>query len=142
MRGILVRGEPRSEGGDLEEDAGRLAEVDRAEPEAVDDLRRMPTGLRDEVVPRLVVLHRRGPRDMVDRARAADAGRLRRFRVLDPTAARVGPRVPAPVLPLEAERSEELVARPAVRADTLEALQCELPRVLGMARHEWLLLDL
>ena len=79
---------------------------------------------------------------MVDRARAADAGRLRRFRVLDPTAARVGPRVPAPVLPLEAERSEELVARPAVRADALEALQCELPRDLGMARHERLVLDL
>src|SRR5207248_5740726 len=104
MRGILVRGEPRSEGGDLEEDAGRLAEVDRAEPEAVDDLRRVPTGVRDEVVPRLVVLHRRGPRDMVDGACAADAGRLGRLGVLDPAAARLGACVPAAVLLLEAKR--------------------------------------
>src|SRR4029453_3448713 len=36
---VLVRGEPRSERRDLEEDAGGLAEVDGAEPEAVDDRR-------------------------------------------------------------------------------------------------------
>ena len=37
---VLVHGEARAERRDLEEDAARLAEVDRAEPEAVDDRRR------------------------------------------------------------------------------------------------------
>src|SRR6476660_1411285 len=95
MRWIFVGREPRSKRGDLEQDAGRLAEVDRAEPEAVDDLRRLAAGCGDAVVPGLVVLHRRGPGDVMDGARPADAGHERRLGILDPAAARLRPRVPA-----------------------------------------------
>src|SRR6185369_5871889 len=57
--------------------------------------------------------------------------------VLDPAPTRLGARVPAArLLLLEAELGEELVDRPAVRADALEALERDLPRDLGMVRDE------
>src|SRR5439155_774419 len=71
---------------------------------------------------------------------AAGAGHVRSLGVLDPAAARVGPRVPAAVLLLEAERREELVARAAVRADALETLKRDLMRDLGVVRDERLVL--
>src|SRR5207248_11589412 len=49
--------------------------------------------------------------------------------------------VPAAVLLLEPERSHEVVARAAVRPHSLEALQRQLPRNLGMVRHQWLVAD-
>ena len=64
----LVGGEAGPERGDLEQDAARLAEVDRAEVEAVDDRGRPRAGLRDAVAPRLVLVQRRRPGDVVDRA--------------------------------------------------------------------------
>ena len=48
----------------------------------------------------------------------------------------------AVLLLLEAELREELVDRPAVRADSLEALQRDLPRDLGMVRDERLVRNL
>ena len=69
---ILVRREARAERRDLEEHAARLAEVDRAEVEAVDHGRRLRAGRGDPLAPGLVLLHRRGPGDVVDGARAAD----------------------------------------------------------------------
>src|SRR4029077_13774629 len=58
VRRILVRREAGPEGRDLEQDAARLAEVDRAEPEAVDDLRRMAAGGGDAGVPPPLLLPR------------------------------------------------------------------------------------
>ena len=104
--------------------------------------RRVAAGLFDEVVPGLVIVHRRRPRNVVDCARAGDAGHVRRLGVLDPAATRLGARVPAAVLPLEPERAHEVVVRPAVGAHSLEALQRQLPRNLGMVRHERLVADL
>src|SRR5919204_6209287 len=49
----LVGREAGAEGGDLEEDAARLAEVDRAEVEAVDDGGRRRAGLQRPRPPRL-----------------------------------------------------------------------------------------
>src|SRR5207247_5998837 len=69
----LVHVEPGANRGDREQDAARLAEVDRAEVEAVDHRRRMGSGLRDALLPGLVVVHRRGPRHVMHRPRAADA---------------------------------------------------------------------
>src|SRR5205085_6375470 len=84
--GRLVGREAGADRGDLEEDAARLAEVDRAEVEAVDDGRRGRAGVERALPPRLVVVHRRGPRDVVDRARAAHAA-LGGRRVVDVEAA-------------------------------------------------------
>ncbi len=65
---------PGPERRDLEEDAARLAEVDRAKPEAVDHGRRPAAGLGDALPPRLVLVHRRRPGDVVDGARSGDSG--------------------------------------------------------------------
>src|SRR6218665_3045722 len=86
MGGVLVGVEARSERGDLEEDARRLAEVDRLEPEAVDDLGRAGAGGERAFAPGLVVVHRGGEGDVVDGAGAL-AARLGRRRVVDPVSA-------------------------------------------------------
>src|SRR5919109_5402481 len=64
----LVDGEPGTDRCDLEQDAARLAEVDRAEVEAVDDRRWMRTARAHALVPRRVLVLRRGPGDVVHRA--------------------------------------------------------------------------
>src|SRR6266542_2750672 len=132
MLRVFVRRKARSERGDLEQHAARLAEVDRAEPEAVDDRRRPAAGLDDALPPRLVVLHRRCKRDVVDGAGARAAGLVRRVLVLDPAAARLAARLPGLSRALEAERLEERLGAqlrvPRVRADALEPLQRELLR--------------
>src|ERR1700760_5001684 len=77
VRRVLVDGEARTDRRDLEQHAARLAEVDRAEVEAVDDGRRAwPPGLGDARLPRLLVVGLRRERDVVHRACA------RRRRVL------------------------------------------------------------
>ncbi len=81
--GILVEREARAERRDLEEDAARLAEVDRAEPEAVDDRRRVHSGRghRSRARPRAppsTTPRRRGGRFPRRRRRARPAARRRR----------------------------------------------------------------
>ena len=69
--GVLVDREAGGERGDLEQDAARLAEVDRLEVVAVADVGvTSPPGRRDALLPGEVVLVARGPRDVVDGARA------------------------------------------------------------------------
>src|SRR5438445_11360911 len=72
----LVGREAGPDGGDLEQHAARLPEVDRAEVEAVDHRSGIAAARDDLLAPRLVVFHRRGPRDVVDGARAAKSTRL------------------------------------------------------------------
>src|SRR5207244_1227080 len=60
------------------QDAARLAEVDGAEVEAVDDRRRVGAGGGDALLPGLVLLRRRCPGNVVDRACSLDAGLGRR----------------------------------------------------------------
>src|SRR5262245_29404875 len=69
----LVGREPGADGRDLEQDAARLAEVDRLEVEAVDDGRRRAACVDHPLSPGLVLLGWGGPRDVVDRAGARDA---------------------------------------------------------------------
>src|SRR5438105_11607532 len=68
----LVDGEAGADRRDREQHAARLAEVDRAEVEAVDHRRGRGTRLGDAFLPGLVVVHRRSPGDVMHRARAAD----------------------------------------------------------------------
>src|SRR5205807_5046001 len=78
-RGRLVDRETRPDRRNLEQDAARLAEVDRLEVEAVDHRRRVRAGLDHPLAPILVCLRLAGPGDVVDGARALDAGFGRRF---------------------------------------------------------------
>src|SRR5213079_2854986 len=69
----LVGREARAERRDLEEDAARLAEVDRLEVEAVDDRRHVRAGLGHALAPRLVFVGLGGPGHVMNGARAADS---------------------------------------------------------------------
>src|SRR5262249_7255497 len=118
----LVRREAGADGGDLEEDAARLAEVDRLEVETVDDGRGACARLEDPVAPRLVVLHLGRPRDVVHGSGAGKAGVRRRLVEAVGRAARVAAHLPGGVPQrLEAEGVLEEVAartgRPGVGAD-------------------------
>src|SRR5437763_12294947 len=108
----LVDGEAWADGGDLEQYAARLAEVDRAEVEAVDDRRRVSAALRDALLPRFVLVLGRGPGDVMDRARTWDAGLARRLVVRVPGAALCAADLPHGVaVRVERERPlEELAA--------------------------------
>src|SRR5579872_646539 len=77
MLRAFVGGEPGSERRDLEQNPAWLAEVDRAEVEAIDDRRDVGAGSREALPPRRVLGHLTRPGDVVDRARArhAAAGR-------------------------------------------------------------------
>ena len=70
----LVGGEPGADGGDFEENAARLAEVDRLEVETVDDRGRMRSGLGHAGAPGLVLVHLRGPGDVMHGAGAGNPG--------------------------------------------------------------------
>src|SRR3954447_26806466 len=70
MFGIFVDGEAGREGRDLEQDAARLAEVDRAEVVAVEDLRHIAAGLDDPAAPLPLLFVAGRPGDVVDGARA------------------------------------------------------------------------
>src|SRR4051794_33929098 len=61
----LVRGEAGPERRDLDEDATRLAEVDRAEVEAVDHRRGVHAEGAHALTPGLVILVGRGERDVM-----------------------------------------------------------------------------
>src|ERR671936_2190586 len=99
----LVGGEPGTQRRDLEEHAARLAEVDRAEIEAVDDGSRPRTRALDALAPRLVVVHRRRPSHVMDGPGAADAAFRRRLVIGIPAAALFTPDLPAIVAGLEDE---------------------------------------
>src|SRR6476646_12293794 len=70
---VLVGREAGAERRDLEQDAARLAKVDRAEPEAVDYRRRARPGGRGLLDPARVLVERYRPCDVVDGACARDA---------------------------------------------------------------------
>ena len=129
--------EARAVVGDLEEDAARLAEVDRVEVVAVDDRRGVHAGALDALEPLRVLGDRRAQRDVVDRARALQPALVRR-RV--EAIARRGARRAAPSASvagrLGAEQALEQragrVGVEAVRADGVEALERVLRGDLGM----------
>ena len=79
--GRLVDGEPGAQRGDLEQHAARLAEVDRAEVLAVDDLRGLHALVDHALTPGLVVAVLRCPGDVVNGPRSLGA-LLRRRRVV------------------------------------------------------------
>ena len=103
--GILVDGEARAERRELEEDAARLAEVDGAEPEAVDDRRRVRAGGCDPRVPCVLLVHLRRPRDVVHRPCAAQPALGRRLVVGVEAAARRAARLPRVRRPTETNPS-------------------------------------
>jgi hypothetical protein len=65
MLGILVDGEAGRERRDFEQDSTRLAEVNRAEVVAVEDVGDVPTCLVDPLTPRFLLVVRRRPRDVM-----------------------------------------------------------------------------
>ena len=75
----LVDGEARAESRDLEQDPGRLAEVDRAEVEAVDCGCWVGAALDRERAPGPEFIRECGPSDVVDRAGPGDPRPLRRL---------------------------------------------------------------
>ena len=130
---------PGPERRDLEQDAARLAEVDRAEPEAVDDLGRAAAGVGDAVAPRLLLLHRRRPRDVVHGAGAGDAGSPAPPRTR--SSRRATRRASPSGSPSARSRARRGTARcrveiARVRADALEALQRELGGISGWSAIE------
>src|SRR5690242_18031114 len=86
MPGVLVGAEAGSDRRDLEQHTARLAEVDRAEVEAVDDGGRIRARGQHSLMPALVLLRERGERHVVHAARALEGG-LRGWRVVDVEAA-------------------------------------------------------
>src|SRR5205823_6733232 len=68
----FVGGEAGADRGELEQHAARLAEVHGAEVEAVDHLGGAAAGPDDTLAPRLVLVHRARPRDVVDGAPTRD----------------------------------------------------------------------
>ena len=138
MLGVFVGREARASGCELEQDAARLPEVDRPEPEAVDHRRRLGAGLEDALPDvEFVLLVVGAPGDVVHRPGARDA-RLGRRGVVDvATAAMLASDLPrALALRRELQRLLEegaaLLGIGGVRADLLEALDRELARDLGM----------
>src|SRR4051794_3043704 len=136
----LVGGEARAEGRELVQDPAGLTEVDGPEVEAVDHRGRLQARGEHLRAPRLVIVHPRRPRDVVDRARAAEApaGRgLEDDRAAARLAAGLEPRVRQL---LEPEHVDQQVARALLaqdrRVDLVEALQRELRRHLRGARDE------
>src|SRR5215207_2544332 len=111
----LVDVEARAQGRDLEEDAARLPEVDRAEVEAIDH-RCGPSPLGNHpVTPGLVLVDLRGPGDVVDAPRALKAALGRRgIEPVEPAAA-LAPGLPVVLASLEPESLlEERPARVGV----------------------------
>src|SRR5215211_8940054 len=139
--GILVGREPGPERRELEEDAARLAEVHGAEVEAVDDGRRMCACLRDAGAPGLVVVHRRGPGDVVHGSGALQAAPAGRLVVAVEPAATLAAHLP---FVLAARREAEgllekwsaALRSRRVRADAVEALERVLARDLRMLGDE------
>ena len=138
---------PGPERRELEEDPVRLAEVDGLEVEAVDHGGRAHARLGDPLLPGLVLVHVRRPRDVVNRARARDPAALGRRVVRVEAAALVAARLPF-VLAARLERERLLEQRAAalrvdrVRAHAVEALERVLLRNLRMLGHERLVVGL
>ena len=127
---VLVGREPGPQRGDLEQHPARLAEVDRAEPEAVDHLGRSRAAPNRSLAPLHVVVHLRRPGHVVDRSAAGPAGLGRRLVVGVQAAAALAARLPALARRLEAKRVlEQAAARVGLRrvgAHAVEALQRQL----------------
>src|SRR5213593_1132550 len=132
----LVDREARAEGRDLEQDAARLAEVDRLEVEAVDDRRRPRAGLLDGCTPRLVFLLRRCPRDVVHCSGALLAALLRDVVLVEaaPSLAAGDEAGLEPECPFEEPPTLFWVER--MRAHTGETAQRVLFRNLGMTSDQ------
>ena len=132
--GVLVGGEARPQRRDLEQHAAGLAEVDRAEPEAVDHRRGPRAVLRHGAAPLLVVVHRRREGHVVHGARGRVAALGRRAVVGQPARALVAAQLPAPVGLGEAQALLQQVAAGLrvrrVGAHAVEALQRHLARHL------------
>src|SRR4029077_11223390 len=94
---------------DLEQHAARLAEVHRAEVEAIDHRRRVRAGFRDAGAPGLLVLRLRGERHVMHRPGPLAGDRLRRRGVVGVEAtALLAANLPAlPVLARESERVQQ-----------------------------------
>ena len=140
--GVLVDREPGPERRDLEEDAARLAEVDGAEPEAVDDPARMGSGGAHGCEPCLLFVDVRGPGDVMHRPGAGNplpGGRRRIVRV--EAAADRAARLPGrladgrePECSLEQRPARIRLGREGAHA--VEALQRELGGDLRVAGDE------
>src|SRR5919197_1598164 len=132
----LVRGEAGADRGELEEYAARLAEVDGAEVEAVEDRGRRAALLDDARPPPFVLLHRRGPGDVVDGARSTDAAHRGLVVQVERAALLAPPLVAARAGDVEAEAvlQEAATRLGAVRegSNAVEALQREIGRNLRM----------
>src|SRR4051794_31387766 len=117
---VLVDREAGPHRRDLEQHPARLPEVDRAEPEPVDDPARMRSGGADARQPVLLLVHVRGPCDAMYGARTGDAGPRRRRRIKRvATAAHGAARLP----------------RALARRDEAERLLEERAARLGSARE-------
>src|SRR5918999_1810376 len=140
----LVDREAGRAGGDLEQHAARLAEVDRAEVVAVDHRSGAAPALLDAAAPGLVVLVLGRPGDVVHRSRALDAALGGRGVVqVEPAAARPAG-LPGGARLGEAERIEQPAAPLGigrVGAHGVEALEGVLGGHLGVLRRERLVLD-
>ena len=142
----LVGREAGPDRGDLEEHAARLPEVDRLEVEAVDHRGRMRARFGHAPLPGLVLVHRRGPRDVVDGARARDPALGRRGVVGVVRAAFLAAGLPAVGAAFEAERLLEkraaALGRRRVRTHRVEAVESQLRGNLGVLSDEGLVLGL
>src|SRR5687767_6612911 len=128
----LVDREAGARGGQLEQHAARLAEVDRLEVVPVDHLSGVGAVLAHLVAPGLMVLVGRVPRDVVDAARALDAAPTGRGVIEDQAAALVPAGLPAAgVGRLEAEPLlQQLAAALHARGESAHRVEA-LERVLG-----------
>src|SRR5829696_194161 len=147
----LVDREAGAQGRDLEEHTARLAEVDRAEVEAVDHRGGPASGLDHALAPGLVVVHLRGPGDVVNAAGALQAALGRRLGIAPEAATALAAGLPArlPRLAadrLEAERTLEQwptrLGIAGVRDRPVEALERHILRDLRMLRHQRLVIRL
>src|SRR5437588_4260479 len=136
----LIGGEAGAERCDLEQYAARLSEVDGAEIEAVDDRGWAPSALDHPLSPCRMIVHRRCPGDVVDRAGAAPApgGRpvigIERAAAFTPYVVAVRARGSKPERPLEEGPAPFRVG--AVGANAVEALDRQPGRNLGMPGNQ------
>src|SRR5258708_24441064 len=141
MRGILVHGKAWAHRGNLEQHAGRVAKVNRLEPVAVDDRRRLSAGRDDAIAPGDLLVVKRGPGNVMNSPGSRHAVLRWGDVVHVPSRSTVAASLPRSVPGrLPSERAlEQLAARVGarrVRAHLLEALDRVLGWYLGMRRGE------
>src|SRR5262249_12302942 len=107
LEGLIDR-EARAARGGLEQHAARLAEIDRAEVEAIDHRCGAGAGRDHAVAPCLVVINLRSPGDVVHAARALQSPLARWLAVAPEASASIAPALPARLTGLA--RSDRLEA--------------------------------